>query len=211
VAVLPNGGARVAPASAAVLASPRTLNAFHLIETALASARLEREQIDCLAVGLGPGSYTGIRAAISIAQSWQLARGVKLLGISSVECLASQAQANGVTGGVSFIIDAQRNEFYLATYEIQPGGLKTVEPLRLAAMAEVAARAKAGELLIGPEAARWFPNAHAMFPDAVVLAKLAVGRNDFAAGEKLEPIYLRATNFVKAPPPLVVFGEENTP
>src|SRR5437016_3865261 len=139
VAALPNNGA---PAHASILAAPRTLNAFRLIQTALANARLEREQIDCLAVGLGPGSYTGIRAAISIAQAWQLARGVKLLGISSVESLAWQAQACGVAGNASFIIDAQRNEFYIAAYEIEPGRLKTVEPLRLAALAEVAARAK---------------------------------------------------------------------
>src|SRR6266446_1626145 len=90
VAALPNNGA---PAHASILAAPRTLNAFRLIQTALANARLEREQIDCLAVGLGPGSYTGIRAAISIAQAWQLARSVRLLGLGSTGCLALQAQA----------------------------------------------------------------------------------------------------------------------
>ena len=52
-----------------------------MIESALAEAKIEREQIEVIAVGLGPGSYTGIRAAISVAQGWQLARGVKLLGV----------------------------------------------------------------------------------------------------------------------------------
>ena len=64
-----------------------------MIEKVLAAAKIEREEIEVLAVGLGPGSYTGIRVAISIAQGWQLARGVKLLGIGSAECLAAQAQA----------------------------------------------------------------------------------------------------------------------
>ena len=64
-------------------------NAFGMIEQVLAEAKIEREQVDVLAVGLGPGSYTGIRAAISMAQGWQLARGVKLLGVGSVECLAA--------------------------------------------------------------------------------------------------------------------------
>jgi hypothetical protein len=39
-----------------------------------------------------------------------------------------------------------------------------------------------------------------VFPRAAMLGQLALNRNDFAAGGKLEPIYLRETNFVKAPP-----------
>src|SRR5205809_7852000 len=86
--------AGVPPAQAvAASATPRTLNALHLIDTALRQAALQREDIDCLAVGLAPGSYTAIRAAISIAQPWPLARGAQPLGISSVDCLVAQAQA----------------------------------------------------------------------------------------------------------------------
>ena len=59
--------------------------AFEMIRSALHEAKLEREQIEVLAIGLGPGSYTGIRIALAIAQGWQLASrpgGIKLLGIS---------------------------------------------------------------------------------------------------------------------------------
>jgi len=41
-------------------------------------------------------------------------------------------------------------------------------------------------------------------PTAAMLARLAAERSDFIAGEKLEPIYLRETSFVKAPPPRIV-------
>ena len=191
------------PVSCAARSSPRTLNAFSLIEKVLEEAQIEREQVQCLAVGLGPGSYTGIRAAISIAQGWQLAREVRLLGISSVECLAAQAQTEGITGRANIIIDAQRNEFYLACYELQPEGCRVLEPLRLASFPEVAARAKAGERLLGPEVTRWFESGQMLFPDARRLAKLAAHRTDFVQGEALEPIYLRETNFVKAPPPRI--------
>src|SRR6266702_9006838 len=68
---------------------------FTMIDQALRDAKLEREQIECIVVGLGPGSYTGIRSEISIVQGWQLARPITLLGISSVECIAAQAQADG--------------------------------------------------------------------------------------------------------------------
>src|ERR1700743_3518498 len=73
---------------------------FAMIDEALRDAKLEREQIDCIAVGLGPGSYTGIRSAISIAQGWQLARPIQLLGVSSANAIAAQAQAEGATGRV---------------------------------------------------------------------------------------------------------------
>jgi len=64
-----------------------------------------------IAVGLGPGSYTGVRAAIALAQGWQLAREIKLLGVSSVEAIAVQAQAEKIFGRVNVVMDAQRNEF----------------------------------------------------------------------------------------------------
>jgi tRNA threonylcarbamoyl adenosine modification protein YeaZ len=179
----------------------RATHAFALIQSALSSARLEPEQIECLALGLGPGSYTGIRAALALAQGWQLARNVRLLGISSVECLAAQAQAEGLTGRVALVVDAQRHEFYLAGYELGAGGRRVVEPLRLATLAQVQAHAENGWLLIGPEATKWFPGARVLFPRAATLGQLAQERSDFVSGDKLEPIYLRETTFVKAPPP----------
>ena len=170
----------------------RDTKAFGLIEKVLAAAKIAREEIEVIAVGLGPGSYTGIRAAIAVAQGWQLARGVKLLGISSAECLAAQAQ--GIFGRVNVVIDAQRGEFYLATWEISAAARAEIAPLKIVTAAEIAARKNAGEICAGPAAEP------VLFPSAAWLARLAAGRNDFVAGERLEPIYLREVNFVKSPP-----------
>jgi tRNA threonylcarbamoyl adenosine modification protein YeaZ len=203
-ASLPEGGAqRSARPTGRGAAAPggRNTQAFALIEAALQEAQCEREEIECIAVGLGPGSYTGIRVAIAIAQGWQFARAVKLLGLSSVECLAAQGQAEGRQGRCTIAVYAQRNEFYVATYEITPPGRREIEPLRLASFAEVQRRADAGEHLAGPELTQWFPSARNLFPDAAALAQLAAARSDFVAGEHLEPIYLRPAAFVKAPPP----------
>ena len=199
VAVFQTDGA--AMTAEAVETGGHGANAFGMIEQVLAEAKIEREQIDVLAVGLGPGSYTGIRAAISLAQGWQLARGVKLLGVSSAECLATQAQAEKILGRVNVIIDAQRNEFYLATNEITEDGWREIATLKILSLAEVQTRPGADEILIGPEVTKWFPGGRVIFPRASALAGLAARRSDFAPGEKLEPIYLRETNFVKAPPP----------
>jgi tRNA threonylcarbamoyladenosine biosynthesis protein TsaB len=206
----------------AVETGGRGTNAFAMIERALGEAKIEREQIDVLAVGLGPGSYTGIRAAISLAQGWQLAfaepeqdkssqtlasaqrrlaRGVKLLGVSSAEAIAAQARMDIIHGRVNVVIDAQRNEFYLATYEITPDGWREIAPLKILTKAEVELRVAGGEILTGPEVTKWFPSGRTIFPRAAALAELASRRNDFVPGEKLEPIYLRETSFVKAPPP----------
>lgn len=189
--------------SEAVETGGRTTHALGLIEEALREARLEREQVECLAIGLGPGSYTGVRAAIAVAQGWQLAvgaRGIKLLGISTAECLAALAQEEGIVGRVAVAIDAQRDEFYLADYELDANGRRVLTPLRVATLAEVQAREAAGEIIIGPEATSCSPRGRVLFPRAATLGRLAIGRSDFLSGEKLEPIYLRETRFVKAPP-----------
>ncbi|MEY2466466.1 MAG: tRNA threonylcarbamoyladenosine biosynthesis protein TsaB [Verrucomicrobiota bacterium] len=176
------------------------MRALGMVEDVLRDAKLEREEIECLVVGLGPGSYTGIRATIALMQGWQLAREIKLLGISSVECLAAQAQANGLFGRVNIVVDAQRNEFYLAAYEISADNNQETEALKIVSLMEIKAREQRGEILIGPEVTRWFPKGHVLFPSAVMLATLALSRTDFVRGEKLEPIYLREISFVKAPP-----------
>lgn len=196
VAVFRAGESRAA--AEAVESGAGGTHAFGMIEKVLAEAKLEREQIDVLAVGLGPGSYTGIRVALSIAQGWQLARGVKLLGVSSAECLAAQARAEEIIGRVGVVIDAQRNELYLAGYEITADGWREAAPLKILPLAEVRSQAGAGGILIGPEVTRWFPEGRIISPRAAALAELASRRNDFTPGETLEPIYLRETNFVKA-------------
>ena len=185
-------------------ARARESHALALVDEVLRAAGLEREEINCLAVGLGPGSYTGIRAAIALAQGWQLARGTEAIGVSSVECLAGQAHAEKMFGRVSMVIDAQRNEFYLARYEIAAAGWRELEPLRLASMDETRAIAKTDGFVIGPEVTRWFPAAHVLFPDASVLGRLAAARTSFLPADKLEPIYLRETDFVKAAPPRII-------
>jgi tRNA threonylcarbamoyl adenosine modification protein YeaZ len=201
-----HGGADAGPLclGEAIETGGRSTNALGLVEDALRQAQLDRAQIECVAIGLGPGSYNGMRLAIALAQGWQLARPVKLLGISSVECLAAQAQAEGVSGRVEIVIDAQRNELYLAGYDLDPQARRELEPLCLGTLADAQARQQAGATLIGPEVTKWFPAGRVLFPRAATLGQLARDRTDFVPGERMEPIYLRETRFVKAPPPRII-------
>jgi tRNA threonylcarbamoyl adenosine modification protein YeaZ len=190
-----------------------TMQPLAMVEATLRQAGLEREQVDCIVVGLGPGSYTGIRAALSLAQGWHLARAIRMVGVSTAEAVAVGAAQEGLSGCVTVVIDAQRGEFYLAGYELGThvganghgaGVACEVAPLRLASAADAQARATAGDLLIGPEVTRWFPAGRPVFARAATLARLALGRSEAPPGATLEPIYLRATTFVKAPPARVV-------
>jgi tRNA threonylcarbamoyladenosine biosynthesis protein TsaB len=182
-------------------APARTMHPFAMIRSALEQAGVARDQVDRIVVGLGPGSYTGIRAAIAMARGWQLAREVALLGVSSVEAMAAQAQADGVRGQVHFVVDAQRGEFYLAVWELSDAGRREVSPLTIVNRDKVNACVDDGAIIAGPDATRWFPSARAVFPRASALAQIAFTQTAPGAGAQLEPIYLRETTFVKAPPP----------
>jgi len=174
----------------------RTTRAFAMITSALAQAGMARGQIECLAVGLGPGSYAGIRIAIAIAQGWEIARGSKLLGINSAETAAVRASQAGRTH-VRIGLDAQRGELFAARYDVsdifQP---RLIEPF------QVCPRSESGDVLrmdfVTPstagEVVSWIPQAD-------TLAVLATHRSDFVKGTALEPVYLRKAEFVKAPPP----------
>ena len=182
----------------------RATNAFALIEEVLRQAKLEREQIECLAIALGPGSYTGIRTAIALAQGWQLGLGIKLLGISSVDCLAQVAKNAGIQGSVNIVIDAQRNEVYHAQYQIAADAVTASAQLKIVTLETLRTLNTENQVFIGSEITRWFPDAKTVFPTADVLGAMAALRTDYVAGETLEPIYLREPGFVKAPPPRVL-------
>jgi tRNA threonylcarbamoyladenosine biosynthesis protein TsaB len=189
--------------SRAATAAAHIPTALSLLEKALAEAGWEREWVECIAVGLGPGSYTGIRIAIAVAQGWQFAKPVQLVGIGAADCLAAQLRAEGFRGRATLAIDAQRGEFYLTTCILDPAAPQTGEPLHLVTLQELRERRAQGEHLVGPELDRWIGHTRSLFPDAAALGRLAVQGHTAAAGQRLEPIYLRETHFVKAPPPRI--------
>ena len=177
----------------------RNTQAFALVADVLKKTHWDRRNIECIAVGLGPGSYTGVRVGISIAQGWQIARDVKLLGLSSADAIAEEARRDGLRGPVTCLIDAQRQEFYSAVYDLNDNAARTLQPLRIETLAQIQGRAARGEAIIGPDALP-VPT-RTVFPTAFAIGALARWRTDFVSGEKLEPIYLRETAFIKAPPP----------
>lgn len=179
----------------------RATHTAAMIDAVLRQAGLTRAEVDTIAIGIGPGSYTGIRVAIAFAEGWRLAFPVPLIGVRSVDCLAAQAADTGFTGPLLTAVDAQRGEFYVAGYEVNDNGFREVAPLRLVDAASLAREAAQGNVVVGPELAGRVPGAREELPSALTVARLArtQPRPDSEAG--LEPVYLRPVNFVKAPPP----------
>ncbi len=173
---------------------------FSMIVGVLARASVARHDVQSIAIGLGPGSYTGIRIAIAAAQGWELAHSVRLLGVDSVEATAHRARLLGLRGRIAVVADAHRGECYVAEYDLNPDSIVPLTPLRIATRPEVEVLRSAGARIAGPELEALGLQGDSVFPDAAALTDLAFGRTSFLPPEQLEPIYLRPTTFVKARP-----------
>jgi tRNA threonylcarbamoyladenosine biosynthesis protein TsaB len=176
--------------SSVTQAPQRAGSPFPLISEAL--GKIAPEQIEAIAIGLGPGSYTGIRSSLAIAQGWNLARNIPAAGVSSAEAIAFAAVEKGLRGEVEVVIDAQRNELYSAIYLLTSETFSLIRPMRIIAQPETTR-------LIGPEANRWSAEGIIIEPVAAAIGKLAARAKKFGTPEKLEAIYLREPSFVKAP------------
>jgi tRNA threonylcarbamoyl adenosine modification protein YeaZ/ribosomal-protein-alanine acetyltransferase len=122
--------------------------------------------IDLVAVGVGPGPFTGLRVGIAFAQSFAQAAGVSCVGVCSLDAMAANINE------VKFIVstDARRKERYWARYE---NGKRVSEP----AVSSASELEKLGVKIF---------NEGDYYPDPVAIAELAL------RGEKvLQPIYIR--------------------
>jgi tRNA threonylcarbamoyladenosine biosynthesis protein TsaB len=177
-----------------------------MVDEVLAEARIELAQIDGIAYGEGPGSFTGLRIAAGVTQGLALARGIGVIGVGSLLALSEEAAKDAASGRVIACLDAHMGEVYHAAYRragagweevsapglyrpeavpVAPGGNWTGCGDGFAAYRERLA-ARLGECVsaIRPEAV----------PSARAVLKLAMPR--FAAGEAKDaatavPVYLR--------------------
>lgn len=175
--------------------------AFALVERVLREAGIERQEVQRLAIGLGPGSYAGIRVALSITNGWQLAVGIETLGISTARVLAESARDGGTRGEIAIVVDAQRDEFYLSRWDLSDSETEELAPLTIVTRSAVEEHLARGLRLFGPDVANALPGVAELFPDAGVLGRLGALEASLKPASSLEPIYLRPVAFVKAPPP----------
>jgi tRNA threonylcarbamoyladenosine biosynthesis protein TsaB len=93
-----------------------------MLQELLAESELTLVQLDGIAFGAGPGSFTGLRIACGVAQGLAFGSGLSVIGISTLEALAQQAGTNSVITA----IDARMGEIYHAAYVKSAGDWETV-------------------------------------------------------------------------------------
>lgn len=93
----------------------------------LQQADLRLQELDAICFGAGPGSFTGLRTACSVAQGLAFGAGVKVLPVDSLLAVAEEARhtswAQQRTGVVMCLLDARMDELYGATYAWDAQGL----------------------------------------------------------------------------------------
>ena len=89
----------------------------------LAEAGVARSAIDAIAVGRGPGAFTGVRLGVALAQGIALALDRPVLPVSTLAALAWQADGDRILAA----IDARMGEVYLGAYLREGDGLRVVQ------------------------------------------------------------------------------------
>jgi tRNA threonylcarbamoyladenosine biosynthesis protein TsaB len=151
-----------------------------------------------VAVTVGPGSFTGIRVGLAAAQAIGLARGVEVVGVSTLAALAAPRILEPFEGVVAAAIDARHGQVYISAYG--PGG-RTVLPARRAGLHEALRALGTGPLeLLGSGAPLLAEEARACGVAAKVINDSAapdiayVARLGFAATPEsapARPLYLK--------------------
>jgi tRNA threonylcarbamoyladenosine biosynthesis protein TsaB len=95
-----------------------------LVGRALETAAVALARVEVLAVSLGPGSFTGLRVGLSFAKGMAFASGARMVGVSTLEALASVTPAH--FGLVAVACDARRGETYTAAFRRRAGGLERI-------------------------------------------------------------------------------------
>lgn len=175
------------------------------IRFCLEQAGLDVEAISGVAVGVGPGLFTGLRVGIMTAKAFAAARRLPMVGMSGLDVLAFQVRH--VRRLICAAIDARRGELFWAFYRTVPGGVQRTGELSIGSAETLAGHIKgAGEdcLVVGDGAIRHrevLLDAGALcagtgfaWPRASDLAELTIPRfvrEETCRHDEIEPLYLR--------------------
>jgi len=174
-----------------------------MVEAVMAQAELPFSALTRIAVTTGPGTFTGLRIALSFARGLGLALKIPVIGLSSLEAMALRAaRQNPGSLPILAIIDARREEAYVQSFDAGGNAQSSpaILPLSQVTLPNGPARligsgarliARAGdEIALEP------------YPDAGLLALAADNRPD--PGHPPHPLYLRASD---AKPQLLLKGK----
>jgi tRNA threonylcarbamoyl adenosine modification protein YeaZ len=165
-----------------------------MIEKVLADGGAARGDLDAVAVGTGPGPYTGLRAGLVTARVLGSALGIPAVGVCTLDVIARAAAP--AAAGREFIVaaDARRKEVYWARYD--PAARRIRGPA-VSTPAELAAAELTAPCPVAGEGPVLYPELGgdpipARYPEAARLAEIALrSLAEHPPGEPPEPLYLR--------------------
>lgn len=171
----------------------------------LARAGLSLRDVDAIAFGRGPGAFTGLRTACSVAQGLALGADKPVLPIDTLLAVAEDARSNGMdVQRVWAAIDARMDEIYAAQYRFDGGGwsvldapmLTTPVALHLRWQTEPPERVAGNALSafgarLDPGAAACFPQARPRAAGMLALARALWLRGGAVDAARALPLYLR--------------------
>jgi tRNA threonylcarbamoyladenosine biosynthesis protein TsaB len=99
-----------------------------LVERAIAESGFAKRSLERVAVGIGPGSFTGLRVGIALAEGIALGLGIPLVGVGSLRAMAASAPASDPRLRIP-VLDARRDEVFVAAYSAD--GEERLAPLAL--------------------------------------------------------------------------------
>lgn len=127
----------------------------------------EFAELDGLAVGTGPGPYTGLRVGLVTAEVIGHVHGLPVFGVSSLDAIANGHRRHGATGSITAVTDVKRKEHAIATYAESD---HPIDGPRLV---------PASEYVLGGT------------PSAIDVALVAIARAQRGEAQPVTPIYLR--------------------
>ncbi|SNZ19967.1 tRNA (adenosine(37)-N6)-threonylcarbamoyltransferase complex dimerization subunit type 1 TsaB [Cohaesibacter gelatinilyticus] len=170
------------------------------LEALMQEAEVDYSDLTCLAVTVGPGSFTGLRVGLATARAFALALKIPLVGLSTLQALEVTARELGQDGVICAAIDARRGQIYCQIFgldhESKPKAASLEEVMQdLSSMKDVSLIGSASELIRqvqdepqNNEAGE--PSLLPQVPDMAVVAKWALKqpKTDISPS----PLYLRA-------------------
>jgi tRNA threonylcarbamoyladenosine biosynthesis protein TsaB len=175
-----------------------------MCEEVLAEAALGRRDLDVVAVGRGPGAFTGVRLAISAAQGIAFALAIPVVPVSSLAALAMQAPDDGLD--ILAVVDARMGEVYAGRFR-RVGGI--VEAVGEETVGRADALVVAGDAPLNVIGTGWSSYREAIsgilssplrwaegdrYPEAADVARMAAPIAAAGRGipaDRVQPVYLR--------------------
>lgn len=189
--------------------APRQHNTLILpmIEQVLKEADLTLSQLNAIAFGCGPGSFTGLRVAASVVQGIAFAADIPVIPISTLNALAQGALHEYGATQVIAAIDARINEIYWAAYQADDQLMRalttetvcTPEEMVLASGACLWQGVGSGwdtyhnilQQKVGKQLQKWLPQCYVKAQDIVKLAEIAYQNGNLVQADQALPVYLR--------------------